>query len=226
MASLNGTTPQNTYPSLIKFNDNNAISASLRLLSDGAGGATPLYLSASQINIGGTGLINSTLGIKGSGATSATTSLLVQNSSGAEAFKITDDAKTTINNLAASTLAVSGISSFTGTIYIYAPIVDDSNLQRIYWNANELDFFTNGSSSMRITKATKNVLIGTTTDIASSKLTVNSTTQGALLPRMTTTQVNAIATPAAGLIVYNTTLNVLCCYDGTSWYRVSMAIPM
>jgi hypothetical protein len=163
------------------------------------------------------------LQVKGSGSTSATTSLLVQNSSGTQAFKITDDAKTTITNLAASTLAVSGISSFTGTIYIYAPIVDDSNLQRIYWNANELDFFTNGSSSMRITKATKNVLIGTTTDIASSKLTVDSTTQGALLPRMTTTQRNAIVTPATGLIVYDTTLLSFYQYNGTSWTVVGGA---
>jgi hypothetical protein len=32
---------------------------------------------------------------------------------------------------------------------------------------------------------------------------------------MTTTQKNAIATPAAGLVVYDTTLNQLCTYDGT-----------
>jgi hypothetical protein len=163
-------------------------------------------------SIGVNASTSSMLTVKGSGTTSATTSLLVQNSSGAEAFKITDNAKTTINSL-----IVSSGSTLSGTTFIYAPIVDDSNLQRIYWNANELDFFTNGSSSMRITKATKNVLIGTTTDITSSKLTVESTTQGALLPRMTTTQRNAIATPATGLIVYDTTLLSLYQYNGTAW---------
>ena len=36
-----------------------------------------------------------------------------------------------------------------------------------------------------------NVLIGTITDVASSKLTIESTTQGVLVPRMTTTQIKA-----------------------------------
>jgi hypothetical protein len=35
---------------------------------------------------------------------------------------------------------------------------------------------------------------------------------------MTTTEKNAIATPAAGLQVYDTTTNKLCCFNGTSWF--------
>ena len=66
----------------------------------------------------------------------------------------------------------------------------------------------------------RNLLINTTTDVASSKLTIDSTTQGVLVPRMTTTQINAIVTPATGLIAYNTTLATLCFYDGTIWNRV------
>jgi len=34
---------------------------------------------------------------------------------------------------------------------------------------------------------------------------------------MTTTQKNAISTPAAGLVVYDTDLNALCTYNGTTW---------
>jgi hypothetical protein len=34
---------------------------------------------------------------------------------------------------------------------------------------------------------------------------------------MTTTQKNAIATPVTGLMVYDTTLNRPCFYDGTTW---------
>jgi hypothetical protein len=34
---------------------------------------------------------------------------------------------------------------------------------------------------------------------------------------MTTTQKNAIATPAEGLMVYDTVLKRPCFYDGTSW---------
>jgi len=64
---------------------------------------------------------------------------------------------------------------------------------------------------------TGNLCIGNTLDVASARLIVNSTTQGFLPPRMTTTQKNAIASPATGLMVYDTTLNRPCFYDGTTW---------
>jgi len=51
----------------------------------------------------------------------------------------------------------------------------------------------------------------------SAALTVTSTNQGFLPPRLTTTQKNAIATPATGLMVYDNTLNRPCFYDGTTW---------
>jgi hypothetical protein len=79
-----------------------------------------------------------------------------------------------------------------------------------------LKLFTAGTEKMQITSGGL-VLIGTSTAIASSKLTIESTTQGFLPPRMTTTQKNAIATPAAGLMVYDTTLNLISYYNGTSW---------
>jgi hypothetical protein len=53
---------------------------------------------------------------------------------------------------------------------------------------------------------------------ASACLDLTSTTQGALLPRMTTTQQNNISTPATGLTIYNSTLNQLQVYNGTSWF--------
>ena len=68
---------------------------------------------------------------------------------------------------------------------------------------------------------TGNVGIGTTSPLA--KLDITSTTDGVLLPRMTTTQVNAISSPENGLTVYNTTLNTLCFYNGSSWQKVTSA---
>ena len=56
---------------------------------------------------------------------------------------------------------------------------------------------------------------------ASSILDLTSTTKGLLLPRMTTTQVNAIATPANGLLVYNTTIDHFCGYQAGAWVRFS-----
>jgi hypothetical protein len=59
--------------------------------------------------------------------------------------------------------------------------------------------------------------IGTTTPDPSSVLDVQSTTQGFLPPRMTTTQLNAIANPAEGLIAYNTDDKCLQFFNGTAW---------
>lgn len=61
------------------------------------------------------------------------------------------------------------------------------------------------------------VLIGTGFVPTSAMLSVTSTTQGFLPPRMTTAQKNAIASPAAGLMVYDTTLNQMSYYNGTAW---------
>jgi len=51
--------------------------------------------------------------------------------------------------------------------------------------------------------------IGTTTPDPSAKLDVSSTTKGFLLPRMTTSQRNAISNPAEGLLIYNITTHKL-----------------
>jgi hypothetical protein len=64
------------------------------------------------------------------------------------------------------------------------------------------------------------LLLGTTTNAASSILTMESTTQGFLPPRMTTTQRNAIASPATGLMIYNSTDNLVQAYNGTSWINL------
>ena len=59
---------------------------------------------------------------------------------------------------------------------------------------------------------------GTSSDaVASAQVEIVSTTKGFLPPRMTTTQKNAIASPAAGLMVYDTTLNVISYYNGSMW---------
>jgi hypothetical protein len=59
------------------------------------------------------------------------------------------------------------------------------------------------------------------TSSASALLEVKSTTKGFLPPRMTTTQVNAIATPAEGLVVFNTTISHLCVYQSGAWVKMS-----
>ena len=62
--------------------------------------------------------------------------------------------------------------------------------------------------------------IGTDAPSASAILDAQSTTKGVRMPNMTTTQKNAIASPAAGLMVYDTTLAKLCVYT-TAWETIT-----
>jgi hypothetical protein len=55
------------------------------------------------------------------------------------------------------------------------------------------------------------------TETTSACFEVFSTNKGFLPPRMTNAQMLAIATPAAGLVVYDTTNNKHCGYNGTAW---------
>jgi hypothetical protein len=65
-----------------------------------------------------------------------------------------------------------------------------------------------------------NVGIATTTPDPSALLDVSSATKGFLPPRMTSTQRNAIDTPAEGLVIYNTDEKALNVYNGTAWASV------
>ena len=91
------------------------------------------------------------------------------------------------------------------------------------YNGNSQQWQVSGVNKMQLFGSSGNLLLqngGVFTDVASSRLTVNSTTQGFLPPRMTTAQKNAIVTPATGLIVYDTSLISLYQYNGTAWVAV------
>lgn len=64
--------------------------------------------------------------------------------------------------------------------------------------------------------------IGTTTPNSSSLLDITDTTKGFLIPRMTLVQRNAIATPATGLLIYQTDNSAGFYYfNGTIWVSLS-----
>jgi hypothetical protein len=79
-----------------------------------------------------------------------------------------------------------------------------------------LSLFTNNTSKVYIASGGQ-VGIGTTAPNANALLDLTSTTRGFLPPRMTTTQKNAIASPAEGLQVWDTTLKLMSVYNGTTW---------
>ncbi|MBL0339883.1 MAG: hypothetical protein IPP71_02600 [Bacteroidetes bacterium] len=70
----------------------------------------------------------------------------------------------------------------------------------------------------------QNVGINNLTPDASALLDLTSTSKGLLIPRMTTAQRVAIATPATGLLVFDSTLNEFWFYDGTAWRKIQIKI--
>jgi hypothetical protein len=84
----------------------------------------------------------------------------------------------------------------------------------------DVDFIVRGSNInnvIRVDAANDSMGVGAAPTAASAILECTSTTKGLLPPRMTTTQQNAISSPAAGLMLYNTTTNKLMVYNGSAW---------
>ena len=68
----------------------------------------------------------------------------------------------------------------------------------------------------------QNVGVGTNTPHASAALEVKDSARGILIPRMTATQRNSIASPVEGLMVYQTDGSKgFWYYDGAIWKNVS-----
>jgi hypothetical protein len=61
---------------------------------------------------------------------------------------------------------------------------------------------------------------------ASAMLEIKSITKGMLIPRMTEAQMQAIASPAAGLMVYNTNAKAIFFYNGGSWTHTPSATAL
>ena len=93
----------------------------------------------------------------------------------------------------------------------------------IYFDTNTDVIFRSGTGSALTTmtiKANGNIGIGTTSPNANAILDVSSTSKAFMPPRMTTVQRDAIASPTAGMVIYNTTTNVLNFHNGTTWGSV------
>ncbi len=63
----------------------------------------------------------------------------------------------------------------------------------------------------------QNVGIGTTAPDPSALLDVNSSTLGVLVPRLTSAQMNAIVSPAPGLLIYNTDSTSFAYFTSSTW---------
>lgn len=88
--------------------------------------------------------------------------------------------------------------------------------------AQKAAFVTNGYSiysegASDVAYFAGSISIGVTAPNAAAAFQIDSTTRGLLLPRMTTAQRDAIGSPPAGLLVFNTTTSAFNGYDGTNW---------
>jgi len=224
------TTQANTNGSIVFINNNASTIASI---TDTGSALTTLQFRGSNFGfVDGSGVLigggygdtpTARLHIKGSGSTSATTSLLVQNSAGSQGLKIADDLGFQIGLLGASGVGYSirtdngggGVNGGINTNFNNgATWIDDTNTRAMHIAYNSGVLFPNTTRyPITIGSATKAV--------ASAQLEMVSTTQGFLPPRMTTTQINAIVSPAEGLVAFNTTISHLCCYQGGAWVKFS-----
>ena len=81
-------------------------------------------------------------------------------------------------------------------------------------NLNSNDIINGGSAAF-----------GAASPNASALLDLTSTAKGFLPPRMTTIQRNAIASPATGLFIFNTTDGQFQYYTGSAWAGVGYSVP-
>jgi hypothetical protein len=151
-----------------------------------------------KLDVNGTARVQNTLTIKAPGALSTDIALRVRNSAD------TGDLMTVAGN---GILFVNTIQGFSGgrldIKYGFGTSTPSTNILSTGYNGEPA------------------IIIGTGTTQNSSMIQMNSTTQGFLPPRMTTTQKNAIATPAAGLVVYDTTLGKLCVRGAAAWETIT-----
>lgn len=79
---------------------------------------------------------------------------------------------------------------------------------------------TNVLRSLQRSLANNSLAIGTSNTVKSAILELSSINKGLVVTRMTTAQRDAIVGPAAGMIIYNTSTNVLNFYNGSAWGAV------
>jgi hypothetical protein len=153
----------------------------------------------------------------------ATLTATVANITGLTATNATTTNATTTN------LAVTNLTSFTAPTapYFTATSTTATSTFAGYLaigttTPSDTSFFTIGTSSplFFVDNLSGSIGIGTASPDASAVFQIDSTSKGFLPPRMTTAQKDAIASAAAGLTVFDSSLNKLNVYNGSAWKNV------
>jgi hypothetical protein len=189
----------------------------LSLIMENAGGSSfpfQLFSESGALRIGHSSVATPTalVHLKGTGSTAATTSLLVQNSAGVQALKVEDGGVVQIglSNFITWTFNSNSLTSSNYAFILSSngSILSTSGSGGVHGNDNGGKVSDSGISVAQV---------------ASAVLEVSSTTKGFLPPRMTNAQRAAIASPAEGLILFNTDNKGVAYRDGTNWGYLSGA---
>jgi hypothetical protein len=156
-----------------------------------------------QLSVQGSQEIIGFLNILGTGTTSATYGLNVTNNGGITGLRVLDNGNVGIRESAPSArLHIATGGATTASIGL-----------KVRNSADTIDILkTYGTSQVQVASTA-------TALQASAQFQIDSSTRGALLPRMTNAEILAIATPAEGLLAYNTDINHLCCYQAGAWVK-------
>ena len=195
-------------------------------MGGGGGGGNTLYSQNDTIGATRVATITNTLEFRGGqvgiGTTSINSSAVFQLDSITQGFlppSMTTTQKNAIGTPASGLQVydntLNQLNYYNGSAWVSLSATSGDG---IYGGSGSLSGDTTvtiGANDLKFNTSTGDVLINSST--SSSLLQISSTTQGFLPPIMTTTQKNAIGTPASGLQVYDTTLNELNYYNGSAW---------
>lgn len=197
------------------------------LITDGSGGtswANRVYTASNGLTMSSN---NAVLGGTLTGITTVNTGaypLTFQSTSGST-INISDTGFQMSGNYDSThNVSLSGIGVSGGGQLIYQ-VLNGTNSVYFSANSNTTDgnyFYFNGGGSG--SDGNFGVSIGTASTgipTPSAILDITSTLRGVLLPRMTTTQQNAISSPATSLLIYNTTAGEFRYYNGSVWTALS-----
>lgn len=128
------------------------------------------------------------------------------------------------------TIAEEEISMISATSLTSNTFIDVGGVSSAFNAATQHRFWAAATTTTVVGTQIMNISVGgvvvqpagvSSTAAASAALDVRSTVRGFLPPRMTTTQRDAISTPAPGLVIYNTTTGKLNVRGASAWEAVS-----
>lgn len=229
MTTLSGQTPASSFQKLLQVDNVNGIDSTMRNIEDGEGTVSPVYVSTmSMAVVGNVGINHITptepLHLKGDGSQTILSESYgaAPKFSGAVAAGTTGTPTAILNG---TTILDNGVVTHhgaafhsTASVALKGVTTEDHTLSACgaRWEFQTVENLSTTLITRLMIDHNGNVGVGSSTPSASAALDINSTTGALLLPRMTTTERNALAA-VNGMLIYNTTDNKFQGYENGAW---------